>query len=131
MNQDANAAMEAAIRYAAFVVAIESVRSEWERNLTSGVDVTRDDIYSTVESLAAAYGEDAWVGTEGIHVARDSRVDVFELSPGLAAILAEDGEDDGDELKKRFIYEDGNDLDHDETLELLDDHDYTERWEEA
>lgn len=131
MNQEANAAMEAAIRYAAFVVAIENVRSEWEKNLVSGVDVTREDIYSTVESLAAAYGEDAWVGAEGICVARGARVDVFELSTGLNEILTGDDDDGDGDFKKRIEFDHGDEVDQDEMLEILDDSDYIERWEGA
>lgn len=116
-NEEMQTAMERAVRYAAFVTAIEHSRNEWEAALLAGKDVAAVDVFETIEALGAAYGEDVWVWTEGICVEREGRIDVFEISDRLRDVVLPRGEDDGHE-------------DTDEMLEILDDPDYAERLEE-
>jgi hypothetical protein len=116
-NDEVQTAMERAIRYAAFVAAIEHSRNEWEVALQSGTDVAAADVFETIEALGAAYDEDVWVWTEGICVEREGRIDVFEISDRLREVVLPRGEDDGPETD-------------DEMLEMLDDPDYAERLEE-
>jgi len=115
-NDEAQTAMERAVRYAAFVGALEHSRNEWETALLAGKDVNAVDVFETIEALGAAYGEDVWIWTEGICVEREGRIDVFEISERLRDVVLPPGEDDG--------YDAG-----DEMLEILDDPDYAERSE--
>ena len=116
-NDEAQTAMERAVRYAAFIGAIEHSRNEWEAALLAGKDVAAGDVFETIEALGAAYGEDVWVWTEGICVEREGRIDVFEISDRLRDVVLPRGEDDGYDME-------------DEMLEILDDPDYAERSED-
>jgi len=114
VSGDAKDAMERAVRYAAFVCAVEQARDEWERTIKTGGEVRAGEVLETIEALGAAYGEDAWVWREGICVERGGRIDVFEISKELSEKLEISGEDEGERFE-------------DEMLETLDDEDYLER----
>lgn len=116
-NEAAQMAMEKAVRYAAFVAAIEHSCKEWEAVLQAGTNLAAAEVFEAIEDLGIAYGEDVWVWTEGICVEREGRIDMFEISGRLRDVVFPKGTGEGQ-----------GDLD--EMLEMLDDPDYVEWLEE-
>jgi hypothetical protein len=118
--------MKSELRYAAAVAGMLGVIGEWETRVAAGEDLDTEDMESEVGGVAAVHGIDAWLSEEGVVLERDGKTEVLKLNfehlgwGGMRSSV-DDGEmhggdgDSGDEVE-------------DDSVEILDDSDYTERW---
>lgn len=113
-------AMHQSLRRAAVGAAIEDLLARWVADDRTSQLGNIDDLTAQLAATCAPFGVESWLTVESIEVDHGGIVDTYLLDPVLSETITQRWWVDVDDDTSEPMF--------DESLELLDDSDYEERW---
>jgi len=108
--------MEDSLRYASSIAYLAGAYERWRQAARDKNPYTKDEIVAEMELLVERSSGDFWIDSEGLHFQVGGNHEFFELKD-----VVDLGTEEVSTNEEQF----------DENLEILDDDDYSERWEDA